>query len=297
MGMVGGTLFGINLIDSGYTLTSNSFETLRHEVPVDITDKIASLEGIHFKKKDDFLRGISESAGVLAVNEHQTVFLKAAESDYPVLSSFRYMLLDSNKLMILALVLGYIQVLFGMFLKAANRIRMFGVKYAISQFGWITIVAISVPAYGLGYLDMIPAGPANQVALISFIAGMIPALFYNSPGKNPFLNFGVGLWNTYQTASGLLGDVLSYIRLFALGISSAILGNVFNTLAFELSPDPKYIILRQLVIVLILLFGHSLNFFMAALGSFVHPLRLTFVEFYKNADFAGGGNKYEPFRT
>jgi V/A-type H+-transporting ATPase subunit I len=49
--------------------------------------------------------------------------------------------------------------------------------------------------------------------------------------------------------------------------------------------------------VLILAFGHSLNFFMAALGSFVHPLRLTFVEFYKNAGFTGGGKKYQPFET
>jgi V/A-type H+-transporting ATPase subunit I len=52
-----------------------------------------------------------------------------------------------------------------------------------------------------------------------------------------------------------------------------------------------------LVMILILAFGHGLNFFMAALGSFVHPLRLTFVEFYKNAGFMGGGKKYEPFRN
>jgi V/A-type H+-transporting ATPase subunit I len=54
-------------------------------------------------------------------------------------------------------------------------------------------------------------------------------------------------------------------------------------------------IVGALVLILILTFGHSLNFFMAVLGSFVHPLRLTFVEFYKNAGFEGGGNRYRPF--
>jgi V/A-type H+-transporting ATPase subunit I len=137
----------------------------------------------------------------------------------------------------------------------------------------------------------------EQFKLYLIIAGSIGGFFIffmNSPGKNPFLNLGLGIWDTYGMASGLLGDLLSYVRLFALGISSAVLGNVFNQLAFSLSPD--IIVVRQLVILLILLFGHGLNFFMSALGSFVHPLRLTFVEFYKNAGFSGGGKKYDPFR-
>ncbi len=207
---------------------------------------------------------------------------------------YQAMILDSDQMMLFALGLGYIQVLLGMFIKAFNRMRMYGAKHGISQFGWIIIVMITVPAILLMTQDLIPAETGKKIILISAITGGLPALFYNSPGKNPFMNFGVGLWDTYQTASGLLGDVLSYIRLFALGISSAILGNVFNTLAMDLSPSEP-IILRILVMILILTFGHSLNFFMAALGSFVHPLRLTFVEFYKNAGFMGGGRKYEPF--
>jgi len=63
----------------------------------------------------------------------------------------------------------------------------------------------------------------------------------------------------------------------------------------DLSPDN--IITGPIVMVLILAFGHGLNFFMALLGSFVHPLRLTFVEFYKNAGFIGGGRGYKPFKN
>ncbi|WP_158027203.1 V-type ATP synthase subunit I [Labilibacter marinus] len=211
------------------------------------------------------------------------------------LHNYQQWVLNTDNLMILSLVLGYIQVIFGMILKSVNLARVYGFKYSISQIGWTIIVAIAIPAYGLGMQEMIDAGLANQIAIAAAVIGGIPALLYNSPGKNILLNFGTGLWDTYGMASGLLGDVLSYIRLFALGLSSAILGSVFNSLAMDLSPDT--IILRQLVMVLILAFGHSLNIFMALLGSFVHPLRLTFVEFYKNAGFEGGGHKYEPFSS
>ena len=94
-------------------------------------------------------------------------------------------------------------------------------------------------------------------------------------------------------ASGLVGDLLSYIRLFALGLSSAVLGMVFNKLAVSLLGLPP--VLGHLLFLVLLLLGHTLNLFMAALGSFVHPMRLTSVEFYKNAGFTGGGKEYQPF--
>jgi V/A-type H+/Na+-transporting ATPase subunit I len=108
------------------------------------------------------------------------------------------------------------------------------------------------------------------------------------------MNVGVGLWTTYNMVTGILGDLLSYIRLFALGISSAIMGFVFNSLAVEMSGSIP--VLSILIMIIILVIGHSINIFMSGLGAFVHPLRLTFVEFYKNAGFSGGGKQYNPFR-
>lgn len=107
------------------------------------------------------------------------------------------------------------------------------------------------------------------------------------------MNFLAGLWDVYGMLTGLIGDLLSYIRLFALGVSSAILGFVFNELAMSLRPDN--IILGPIVMIIILVLGHGMTIFMSALGAFVHPIRLTFVEFYKNAGFVGGGKAYKPF--
>jgi V/A-type H+-transporting ATPase subunit I len=82
--------------------------------------------------------------------------------------------------------------------------------------------------------------------------------------------------------------------LFALGLSGGILASVFSSLATGMSPDNA--IVGPIVTVLIFVAGHAINIFMNALGAFVHPLRLTFVEFYNNSDFTGGGKKYNPFR-
>jgi V/A-type H+-transporting ATPase subunit I len=117
----------------------------------------------------------------------------------------------------------------------------------------------------------------------------------NSPGKNIFLNIGLGFWDTYNMVTGLLGDVLSYVRLFALGLSGGILAGVFNSLATGMSPDNA--ILGPIVMVLIFVIGHSINIFMNVLGAMVHPMRLTFVEFFKNSGYTGGGKEYKPFRN
>ncbi|MBB6276095.1 V-type ATPase subunit family protein [Porphyromonas circumdentaria] len=88
---------------------------------------------------------------------------------------------------------------------------------------------------------------------------------------------------------------MSYIRLFAIGLTGGILGGVFNNLAVQIGGDlPAG--LNFIVMGIILLFGHGLNFGLCMISSLVHPLRLTFVEFYKNSEFEGGGREYRPFK-
>jgi V/A-type H+-transporting ATPase subunit I len=207
------------------------------------------------------------------------------------LAGLRKYMLDSEKLFYFALVLGAIQILYGMGIKAANFSRQYGFRHALSTLGWMLLIIGSIVLYLLR--------SENNQELISILfyvlfgASGILILFMNNPDKNIFLNFGSGLWDVYSVVTGLLGDMLSYIRLFALGVSSAILGFVFNSLATEMSGSVP--VVSQIIFVVILLIGHGLNIFMASLGAFVHPLRLTFVEFYKNAGFQGGGKPYSPF--
>ncbi len=211
--------------------------------------------------------------------------------DWPVVQALKEKaFFDNNRMFMLSLVLGVVQVLFGMCMKVFNRIKQQGFKYSLSTVGWIVLlVSFIVAALLPNALPMF-----GTVHLIVLVPAALLIYFYNSPDKNPFLNLGIGLWDTYNMATGLLGDVLSYVRLFALGLSGGILASVFNSLAAGMSPDNA--IAKPIVYVLIFLIGHAINIFMNTLGAIVHPVRLTFVEFYKNSEFEGGGKKYSPFR-
>ena len=134
--------------------------------------------------------------------------------------------------------------------------------------------------------------------------GAVLMLLLNNVKRNPLINLGSGLWDAYNNITGLLSDVLSYIRLFAIGLSGGVLAQVFNSLAMGLSgldsmPEgtPWYGMLLPIVAAsVILLIGHGINLFMSAISSFVHPMRLTFVEFYKNAGFEMGQRSFDPVR-
>ena len=90
--------------------------------------------------------------------------------------------------------------------------------------------------------------------------------------------------------------MLSYIRLFAIGLSGGVLALVFNTLAEGFVPEGANIVVRLLVMIPILLIGHGINLFMSTISSFVHPMRLTFVEFFKNAGFEMASRSFDPIR-
>ena len=189
-----------------------------------------------------------------------------------------------------AIGFGAIQILFGMLLKAFNEIRKQGWKYSIGTFGWLILLIGTVALYPFNKEEF---QVLNYIQYAIWGVAGVMIFLLNSPGKGIFANIGLGLWGAYNMATGLLGDLLSYIRLFALGISSAILGYVFNMLSSQLSGSIP--VLSFLIMVVILLIGHGINMFMSSLGSFVHSMRLTFVEFYKNADFEGQGKPYQPF--
>ncbi len=201
-----------------------------------------------------------------------------------------------NPMMFVAVIIGVIQILFGMFINVAKISHQRGIKYALSSLAWAVGIILLLVTFGLPMLTG-NALPAYLTYVLYGLLGICALLivFYNSPDKNIFINIGASLWDTYNMASGLLGDVLSYIRLFALGLTGSILGGVFNTMAFDMTGAmPPY--LRWLAVLAILLVGHAINFAMALIGALVHPMRLTFVEFYKNAGFEGGGKAYSPFK-
>lgn len=205
-----------------------------------------------------------------------------------------------NKFFSVALAIGMVQILFGMAINLVTTVRTFGIRQAFGSLGWFIILLSASVAGGLQMLDerwVIPGFTTSSPAFyVAMGVGAFLLLFLNSPGRNPLLNLGAGIWNLYNNITGLLSDVLSYIRLFAIGLSGGVLALVFNSLAAGFVPDGAGIFVRILIMLPILVIGHGINLFMSTISSFVHPMRLTFVEFYKNAGFEMGTRSFEPLR-
>ena len=209
------------------------------------------------------------------------------EVDVPGLGTF-------NVQMLLALAIGVFHICLAMTVKAIGYTKRFGLKETISAWGWLLLIVggIIVAILAVGNF-LSPAAIKWAVIVIGAVSALAIYIF-NTPGRNPLINIGAGLWDTYNMATGILGDVLSYIRLFALGLAGGMLGQAFNNLGQMILGDS---FLTWIPFALILLFGHVLNILMSSLGAFVHPLRLTFVEYFKNAGYEGKGAAYNPLTT
>ena len=196
--------------------------------------------------------------------------------------------------MVMALCIGVFHICLAMTIKAISYTLRDGFRATVSTWGWLLLIVGTIATLIVTMTFSLPA----EVTKWTLIAiGSISALgiyIFNTPGRNPLINIGAGLWDTYNMATGILGDTLSYIRLYALGLAGGMLGGAFNNLAgMVLGENPTW---QWLPFVLIIIIGHALNLAMSALGAFVHPLRLSFVEYFKNSGYQGSGKLYQPFK-
>lgn len=196
--------------------------------------------------------------------------------------------------MVMALCIGVFHICLAMVVKAICYTKRFGFKENISTWGWLLLIIGGLIVLLLGMTHLFPEEVTKWLLVGIAAVSALGIYIFNKPGRNPLINIGAGLWDTYNMATGILGDVLSYIRLYALGLAGGMLGGAFNNLAtMVLGTDPTW---QWLPFVIILLIGHALNLAMSALGAFVHPLRLSFVEYFKNSGYEGKGTLYQPFK-
>jgi V/A-type H+-transporting ATPase subunit I len=165
---------------------------------------------------------------------------------------------------------------------------------AIAQLGWLCMV---VGLYFL-VLNLVldkDAFPVPPFALY-LIGGGLGAffIFSNQRGGNFFKNVLSSLANflpTFLNSVSSFSDIISYIRLFAVGLAGAAIAGSFNSMAFGLPAGPVRIIAGGLI----LLFGHGLNLAMNALSVVVHGVRLNLLEYAGHLGIEWSGHKYSPF--
>ena len=193
--------------------------------------------------------------------------------------------------MVLALLVGIVHICLALIVKTYQSTKVKGFANSLGTWGWTLLIVGGVIVGGLALMGVMDSVVTKWVIIGIGVLSALGIFFLNDLHRNPLRNFGSGLWETYNTATGLLGDVLSYLRLYALGLAGAKLGEAFNAIGVQALGDGGA---RWIAFILIVVIGHTLNVAMCVLGAFVHPLRLNFLEFFKNSGYEGSGRNYRP---
>ncbi len=195
--------------------------------------------------------------------------------------------------MVLSLIVGVVHLCLAMVVKAINAVRVNGFAASLGTLGWTLLIVGGVIVGAIALTGVLSSSVTKWVLIGLGIVSALGIFVFNDPKRNKFANVGMGLWDTYNTVTGLMGDVLSYLRLYALGLAGAMLGMAFNDMGKMVLGDGSNLVL-WIPFILLVLVGHTLNIAMCALGAFVHPLRLNFLEFFKNSGYEASGRKFNP---
>ena len=187
-----------------------------------------------------------------------------------------------------AILFGIFQIVVARFIQSIYNFTKKNYRVALNALGWGLSIAWATLAYASSEAGFSYPGWVNYIGF----AALALIVLCGSDAKNPILRIVKGTFTLYDSTS-VFGDVLSYIRLFGLATSGGILGFVINSISMTLGQVPY---VGWLLMIIMLIIGHTFVMLLSSLGAFVHPLRLTFIEFYKNAGFEGGGRAYNPLK-
>ncbi len=171
---------------------------------------------------------------------------------------------------------------------------------ALEQLGWLSMVL------GLYYLVLqlvIDADryPMPDFALTMILSGLVIVIVFSAQeaGRNFFVGIAMGLAGLFTTildGVGAFSDIVSYIRLFAVGLATLAIAQAFNDMAGGVAEGLGGVP-GAVIAVLILFLGHTLNLAMGALSVVVHGVRLNMLEFSQHLGMEWTGVEYTPFKT
>jgi V/A-type H+-transporting ATPase subunit I len=123
------------------------------------------------------------------------------------------------------------------------------------------------------------------------IVGIALVVFFSNPRKNIFARIGAGLGTIALSIMNSFGDVISYVRLFAVGLAGVAISDAFNSMVSGVAAGGVFGLIAA---GLILVAGHLLNFALSPMSVLVHGVRLNVLEFSGHAGVTWSGVRYEP---
>lgn len=201
------------------------------------------------------------------------------------------------KMLILSMALGFIQIVVSMFLNALNLFRKGKVLDAIfNVFGWY-VVFTGLALFASPMLIENLSEAVKNAGLITLIVGVVMILIGGALGKKNILKALMGGFKNIYGVTNYLSDILSYARLFGLGLATGVVAMVINQICVvirSLLPGVVGAIFGWVISIVIYVVGHIFNLAINTLGTYVHNCRLQYVEFYGRF-YTGGGHAFLPF--
>lgn len=190
------------------------------------------------------------------------------------------------------LIIGFLHLISGLFVEAIDNLRKGNWQAALLvQLGTIVFLIgafLYIVVFFQSISGKVPTWSPIAKAL-SLIGAAVIVIFANRESKSWLGRIGGGLYSLYGM-SGYLGDTISYSRLMALGLATVLIGFSFNLM---IQPLWGFGWVGAVIALPIFLFFHLANLAINLIGAFVHPLRLHYVEFFKQF-YEDGGRKFEP---
>ena len=194
---------------------------------------------------------------------------------------------DSETMMRLSILIGVTHVCLA---NVADAWRLGRSTATFAPIGWVVTI-LGATTLWIGTSGYGPAGSLKSIGIGAMGVGAIAILLFTTTSCTYGKRLLTGLQALYRVTNAF-GDILSYLRLFALGLASASLALAFNELASQISADiPGFGTLLAFVVLLV---GHALNLTLAIMSGFVHGLRLNFIEFF-NWGLPEEGKPFRPF--
>lgn len=199
---------------------------------------------------------------------------------------------DPMKLLLYSFLFGIIHLFVGlgvrfyMLWKAGKRIDAFCDVIPVY------LLVTGIAPIGAGIIIDVPSMISTVGKYLAIAGAVLVILTSGRSSKNIIGKLGGGLYGLYNIGSGYLGDVLSYSRLLALGLSTGVIATVINMLG----TIPGNMVVKSILYVVVFLFGHTVNIAINLIGTYVHTNRLQYVEFFSKF-YEGGGRSFTPLKA